>query len=68
MKTIEIIISPAGKTRLQTHGFTGTDCQQASRFLEQALGQQLTETLTPAFHETQNSEQTHQQTDNSSTE
>ena len=68
MKTIEIIISPAGKTSLQTHGFTGSDCQQASRFLEQALGQKLTETLTPAFHESQNAQQTHQQSDNSPAE
>ena len=68
MKRIEIIISPAGKTRLQTHDFVGSDCQQASRFLEQALGQKLTETFTPAFHETQIAQQTHQQTDNSSTE
>ena len=66
MKTIEIIISPEGTPRLQTHGFTGADCRQASRFLEQALGQRLTETLTPAFHETQNAQQTHRQTDNSS--
>ncbi len=68
MKTIEIIISPEGTPRLQTHGFAGADCRQASRFLEQALGQRLTETLTPAFHESQNAQQTDQQTDNSSAE
>ncbi len=39
MKTIELIVSPDGSSRVETKGFAGSDCQQASRFLEQALGQ-----------------------------
>ena len=46
MKTIEIIVTPQGKTTVQTLGFTGASCRNASRFLEQALGQRTGEYLT----------------------
>jgi hypothetical protein len=48
---IEIIVSPQGEARVQTKGFTGADCQQASRFLEQALGKRTKEQLTAEFHQ-----------------
>jgi hypothetical protein len=48
-KTIEIIISPNGETRLQTKGFQGSSCQDASRFLEQALGAKLSESLSAEY-------------------
>jgi hypothetical protein len=38
MKTIEVVISPTGETKLQTSGFTGGSCREASAFLEAALG------------------------------
>ncbi|MCH8149830.1 MAG: DUF2997 domain-containing protein, partial [Planctomycetes bacterium] len=38
MKTIEIIISPSGQSRVETKGYSGSKCQEASRFLEAALG------------------------------
>ena len=62
MKTVEIIISPKGEARVQTKGFNGTDCQQASRFLEQALGQRTKEQLTAEFHQSTNSVQQQQHT------
>ena len=40
MKTIEIIIAPNGQSRVETKGFVGSECRQASRFVEQTLGQQ----------------------------
>jgi hypothetical protein len=49
-KVIELIVSPAGETTLQTKGFIGPECQNASGFLETALGQRLGERLTPEFH------------------
>ena len=49
MKTIEIIVSPDGQTRLQTKGFVGPECQKASRVLRHALGKPLTETRTSDF-------------------
>ena len=52
-RTIEIIISPQGETRLETRGFSGASCQQASRFLEQALGKHTGEQLTAEFYSAQ---------------
>ena len=60
-QTIEIIISPQGETRLETKGFTGANCQQASRFLEQALGKQTGQQLTQEYFQFQSAKQTQQQ-------
>jgi hypothetical protein len=38
MKTIEILVSPTGETVIQTKGFSGASCRQASKALEAALG------------------------------
>ena len=43
MKTITIIVSPQGETRLETKGFAGASCQDASRLIERALGEKLSE-------------------------
>jgi|AntAceMinimDraft_5_1070358.scaffolds.fasta_scaffold44767_2 hypothetical protein len=51
MRIIEIIVSPTGQSQVQTTGFAGSDCRQASRFLEQALGQRTSERLTAEFHQ-----------------
>ena len=51
MRIIEIIVSPTGQSRVQTTGFVGSDCRQASRFLEQALGPRTSEQLTAEFHQ-----------------
>jgi hypothetical protein len=53
VKTIEIIISPTGETRIETKGFSGRECQDASRFLEGALGRKTRETLTAEFWQTE---------------
>ncbi|MBI1248041.1 DUF2997 domain-containing protein [bacterium] len=59
MKTIEIIVSPTGQTRLETRGFQGTECREASRFLETALGQTTSESLTAEYHSTSVVQQNH---------
>ncbi len=51
MPTIEIVVSPQGETRLETKGFSGNHCRQASEFLEQALGRRTHEQLTSEFHQ-----------------
>ena len=51
MRTIEIIVSLKGETTVTTRGFAGTSCRDASKFIEQALGQRLGEQLTPEFHQ-----------------
>ena len=37
-RTIEIIISPTGEIQIDAVGFKGPDCEQATKFLEEALG------------------------------
>ena len=61
MKSIEIVIDPQGKTTVQTKGFVGASCREASRFLEEALGQHTGEQLTAEFHQAQNVEQVNRQ-------
>ncbi len=56
-KTIEITISPTGESTVQTKGFTGSSCRDASRFIEQALGQKTGETLTAEFYQEQSNQQ-----------
>ena len=51
MKTIVIIVSPTGETTVTTKGFTGASCREASKFIEQALGQRTGEQLTAEFHQ-----------------
>ena len=51
MKTIEITVGPKGETSIQTKGFAGAECREATRFLEQALGKCAAETLTAEFHQ-----------------
>lgn len=51
MKLIEITVSPTGQTSVQTKGFVGGECREASKFLEEALGQRVSETLTAEFHQ-----------------
>ena len=38
-RTIEVIIAPGGGIKIDAIGFKGADCEQATKFLEQALGQ-----------------------------
>ena len=53
MKTIEITVDPQGRTRVETKGFAGGECREASRFVERALGQSTGETLTAEFYQEQ---------------
>ncbi|MDZ4687346.1 MAG: DUF2997 domain-containing protein [Planctomycetaceae bacterium] len=48
--TITVIILPTGATRIETHGFTGARCRDATRALETALGVREHEQLTSAFY------------------
>lgn len=50
MKTIEITVTPDGQSKVETKGFSGAQCQQASRFIEQALGTPVKERLKPEFY------------------
>ncbi len=61
MKTIEVTISAKGETTVTTKGFAGSSCRDASRFIEQALGQRTDEQVSAEFHQTATAEQTQQQ-------
>lgn len=55
MKRIEVIVSPQGESRIETHGYEGDSCRSASKSLERALGIHSAETLKPEFYEHQES-------------
>lgn len=61
-KTIEIIVSPSGQTRVETKGFVGSECRQASQFMEEALGERTSEQLTAEFYQQVGQQQSNQQT------
>ena len=61
MTSIEIIVSPNGNTTVTTKGFAGQSCRDASKFIEQALGQRVDEQLTSEFHQAQSVTQQQQQ-------
>lgn len=60
-RTIEIIVTPEGKTSVQTLGFTGSSCLDASKFIEQALGDRTGDYRTAEFYQAADARQTQQQ-------
>lgn len=50
-RIIEVVVSPQGETTIQTKGFAGSDCLQASKFLEQALGVTCQHQLTAEYYQ-----------------
>lgn len=61
MRIIEVTVSPKGETTVQTKGYTGGDCLQASKFLEQALGTTTSEHKTAEYYQSTSGEQHIQQ-------
>jgi hypothetical protein len=62
LKTIEITVDPQGQAKVQTKGFSGPECRQASQFVEQALGRRTAESLTAEFYQGQQAGQELRQT------
>ncbi len=60
-KNIEIVVTPTGQTQVQTKGFAGSACRDASRFIEEALGKTTGEQLTGEFYQTHAAQQNAQQ-------
>ena len=50
MKRIEIEVDPKGNSTVETKGFAGSECVEASRFVEQALGKKTCERTTAGFY------------------
>jgi hypothetical protein len=57
MRIIEITVDTKGQSKVETRGFTGGECREASKFIEQALGRSTGETLTAEFHQNQSVDQ-----------
>ena len=47
MKTITISIDATGEVTLETSGFKGKSCLEASEFIKQVLGEEISRELTP---------------------
>lgn len=60
-RIIEVLISPTGETTIQTKGYAGADCLQASKWLEKALGITTSENKTAEFYQTSQAQQQVQQ-------
>ena len=60
-RVIEVTVSPQGAVTVQTKGYAGADCLQASRFLEQALGVPTADRKTVEYHQTTPAQQQVQQ-------
>ena len=50
-RTIEVTVSPRGETLIDAVGFKGTDCEKATRFLEEALGVVGAKQKKPEYHQ-----------------
>jgi hypothetical protein len=59
MKIIEITVSPQGQTSIQTRGFVGTTCREATRLLEQALGAVVADQPASEMYASASAEQQH---------
>ena len=55
-KTIEVTVRPDGTSVVETKGFTGSECREASALLKVALGKTTSERLTAEFHQSQAAE------------
>ena len=62
MKRIEITIDQQGHATVETFGFVGNECRDASKLIEKALGAVQAEQLKSEYHQTRqsNEQQAHQ--------
>ena len=56
-RLIEVIASPKGETTVQTKGYAGSDCLQATKFLEQALGTVTIDQKTTEYYQNETAQQ-----------
>lgn len=50
-RTIEVIVSPKGHTKITSRGYAGSTCKDATRALEQALGVVESDRPTPEMYQ-----------------
>ena len=51
-RCIEVLIGPDGQLTIDAVGFKGADCDQATKFLEEALGLASEKRCKPEYHQT----------------
>ena len=51
-RSIEVIIQPDGSLKIDAVGFSGSDCDKATAFLEAALGQTTGRQRKPEYYTT----------------
>ena len=56
MKSIEIIVDAKGNSKVETKGFSGSECVEASKFVEQALGKKTASRTTAEFYQSANAQ------------
>ena len=52
MKTVTIDITPDGSTTVETAGYKGASCKEATSAIEKALGKTVTDTKKPEYLQT----------------
>jgi hypothetical protein len=50
--SITVEVSPTGEIQIEGHGFNGPECEQATRFLDEALGIVRTKAKKPEYNQT----------------
>jgi hypothetical protein len=60
-RIIEVTVSPKGEVTIETKGYAGGDCLQASKLLEQALGVPSSDRKTAEYYGSSTTEQHVQQ-------
>jgi hypothetical protein len=50
-RTIEVTVSPTGEITIEAVAFKGADCEQATKYLEDALGAITTRTKKPEYYQ-----------------
>ena len=56
-RIIEVTVSPQGNTSVETKGYSGSDCLQASRLIEQALGITINDQKSAEFYQSSSIQQ-----------
>jgi hypothetical protein len=49
--TVEVTVEATGSIKIDAIGFKGSDCEQATRYLEEALGAIGTKRRKPEYHQ-----------------
>lgn len=54
-RTIQITVASTGEIQIDAVGFKGADCEQATKFLEEALGTISAKQKKPEYHQSNRS-------------